>query len=246
MKWLGPTLLLLLALASGARADSARAVDHAHVARADDDRASGDAPLAASRPRSASQTIRTTIRSDDRSLEPELTLDLSVDLQLTLPGSPSEVGTFDAQFDLDRPFAFLLPELPPESLRLQVPVGRFAVAYVWADLSDGLPRLDAVDADTYFTPGLEVPLGFLRGVPFGVDHLRVFVEDFQPASGVIGGTDPDEPPPARSWDGHQVAVGLRWEPLEGVVVEGATVAYVLSATRRDPGVGGYLSVAIRY
>ena len=34
--------------------------------------------------------------------------------------------------------------------------------------------------------------------------------------------------------------------VEGVVVEGATVAYVLSATRRDPGVGGYLSVALRY
>lgn len=236
MKWLTTTLLLLLALAPGARADSAsaaaRAVDDANVARSDGDHAPGFAPLSSSRAGMLVSAERLTFEPLDD------TLDLSVDLRLTLPGSPTDLGTLDADFDLDRSFAFALPELPPESLRLQLPIGRYAVAYVWADLSDGLPRLDAVDADTYFTPGVEVPLG---ATPF-----RAFVEDFQPASGIIGGTDPDEPPPARSWDGHQVALGLRWEPVEGVVVEGASVAYVMSATRREPGVGGYLSVAIRY
>lgn len=239
MKWLTNTLLLLVTLAPGALADTTsaqRAVDDANVARAGvaaehEERATGFAPLSSSRARalvSAERLTPPTARA----------LDLAADLHLTLPGSPRDMGTLDAAFDLDRPFMFLMPELPPESLSLQLPVGRYAVAYVWADLTDGVPRLDAVDGDTYFTPGVEVPLGATR--------FRAFVEDFQPASGVIGGTDPDEPPPARSWDGHQVAFGLRWEPVPGVLVEGATVTYVLSATHRDPGVGGYLSVGIRY
>lgn len=228
------TLLFALLLApTAARADSSvaapRAVDDANVARADGERAPGYAPLSRSRVRSLVQAER---------LSPAPRVDLAADLRLTLPGSPAGLGSLDADFDLDRPLELRLPELPPESLRLQLPVGRYAVAYVWADLSDDVPRLDAVDGDTYFTPGVEVPLASTG--------LRAFVEDFQPASGIIGGTDPDEPPPARSWDGHQVAVGLRWEPVEGVVVEGASVAYVMSATRREPGVGGYVSIAIRY
>lgn len=244
MKWPGATLLILLALglvpaaSADSRSPAVRAVDDANVARAvgerGDEEATGATPRAARFAPLASTRGRTHVLAER--LSPDL--DLRAELRLTLPGAPSGLGTFDADFDLDRPFAFRMPELPPESLSLRLPLGQVAVAYVWADLSDGLPRLDAVDGDTYFTPGVEVPLGTLG--------LRAFVEDFQPASGVVGVEDPDEPPPVRSWDGHQVALGLRWEPVDGVTVEAATVAYVLSATYREPGLGGYLSISIRY
>jgi hypothetical protein len=225
-----------LGLAAPARADTRagplralRAIDDANVARERGDGPAGDdyLPLA----RSTARVVRPGRPGSDAS-------PLEAATRLRLPHVAPSAGGLTAVFDLDRPIAFRLPDLPPEELRIEVPLLRVATAYVWADLGDDLPRLDAVDGDTYFTPGLEVPLP--------APGLRLFVEDFQPASGVVGGAERDAPAPRRSWDGHQVALGARWAVTADVQVEAETIGYVLSATHREPGVGALVSVSIRY
>lgn len=226
--WLLLVLGSFLLAAPTARGDapSGRAVDDADVARADDDGGRpGYAPLARSRASALTERLRWTPDRAASLLAPGA----------DLPGARARSATFDEAFDLDRPFAFRLPALAPEGLRLDVTLGR-VTAYVGADLASELPRLDCVDGETYFAPGLEVAVA---------RRLRAFVEDFQPASGIIGGADPDEPAPARSWDGHQVAVGLRWEPVPGVTIEVAAVGHVLSATRRPASPGAMASIAFR-
>lgn len=138
-----------------------------------------------------------------------------------------------------QPLEFRLGEQAPTSLALRIDFAGAGAFYVSADLSGGLPRLDAVDGETYFAPGIEVAL---------VGGLNLFAEDFQPASGVVGGgADADEDPwvPERSWDGHQITVGLRWRPADGVTVEAGVVAYALSVSgRRDAsGATGQISVS---
>lgn len=227
--WLGCVLGSILLAAPAARADvtgepAGRAIDDAHVERAgaddDEDAGGGYAPLA----RSLVERLR---------FAPQAVVHLGGP---RLPESPARAGSFDQEFDLDRPFAFALPAPSPDGLRIDVTVGR-VTAYVWADMTSELPRLDAVDEETYFTPGLEVTV---------TPGLRLFVEDFQPASGVIGGADEEEPAPARSWDGHQAAGGLRWDPLPGMTIEVAALGHVLSATRRAATPGGMASLTLRF
>jgi hypothetical protein len=158
-----------------------------------------------------------------------------------------------AGFDLDLPLALALPRLQPlevqqrysptmgdpgpASLSISVQVSRAVRVYVAADLDQELPRLDCLDGDTYWMPGVELAL---------TKRLRVFVEDFQPASGIVGGGDEDEPIPARSWDGHQVGVGARYQLSERVQIEAQATTYVLSGTNRGEGLGGMASLTLRF
>ena len=122
-----------------------------------------------------------------------------------------------------------LGELPPESLFLRVELNQRFSLYVTADLDGNLPRLDALDGDTYFSTGAELALS---------DELLLYVEDFQPASMVLGEEiDPEEPTPLRSWDGHQVALGFRWSPHARVRLDVACVLSVLSSSGRADSVG---------
>ena len=130
-----------------------------------------------------------------------------------------------------------LGELPPETLQIEVQVSSWLTAYVLADLDAEVPRLDAVDGDTYFAVGLEVSL---------TAGISLYVEDFQAASGVLGDELWVETAPERSWDGHQIAIGARWQPTDRVKVEGAAVIYALSRTRRSRGLGGQASVTVAF
>jgi len=151
-------------------------------------------------------------------------LDLAVRIELTPYAPPVE--------DVD---PWRLPAAGPESLVLSLELHPALAVYVAADLGAELPRLDAVDGDTYYTTGVE-----LRVLP----GLAAFVEDFQPASAILG-ADEEEAVPERSWDGHQVGVGLR---LRGGrwSLEGAAVFAVLSASGRRPGAGGYVTLSARF
>jgi hypothetical protein len=131
-----------------------------------------------------------------------------------------------------------LPSQPPGEFVLRIRLHAAFSFYVTADLDSELPRLDAVDGETYFSTGAELRLTPLLGL---------FVEDFQPASGVIGDEELEEnPSPERSWDGHQVSIGLRVSPREDLEVRGEAIAYVLSVTDRSSGVGGMLTVSYRF
>lgn len=129
--------------------------------------------------------------------------------------------------------------LGPDTLDVRVELHPTTVVYLSADLLAELPRLDALDGDTYFIVGFEFRL---------TRAVEVFVEDFQPASLVVG--DPKElllePPPLRSWDGHQISLGARWRPSAGVSLEAAAVFHVLSATRRSPSVGAMVSWKLEF
>ena len=129
-----------------------------------------------------------------------------------------------------------LPTPGPDGMQLAVTFERAWTFYVTADLSAELPRLDAVDGETYFTVGASFQV---------TRALSVFVEDFQPASMVIGGADPQEPAPRFSWDGHQVSVGGRLA-VGRVAVSAAGVFYALSITDRRDGIGAIASVTIAY
>jgi hypothetical protein len=125
-----------------------------------------------------------------------------------------------------------LPAQAPQGLQLRFEASPVVGFYVTADLDDeALPRLDAVDGDTYFTVGLDLRL---------TRWLTVFLEDFQPASGVIGsGVDPEEEPVHDySWDGHQVAVGARWQINARVALKAELRALVMSQSDKQSGVGG--------
>ena len=125
-----------------------------------------------------------------------------------------------------------LREQPPESLVLRIPVSNVFTVYLSADLEAELPRLDCVDGETYFSTGVEARI---------TRSLTAFVEDFQPASMVLG-ADPEEPAVARSWDGHQIAFGLRWVVSERVTAEAACVVYALSVSRRDEALGATAAI----
>lgn len=134
------------------------------------------------------------------------------------------------------PEQYRLPEQMPEVIFLSVTPTPICTLYVTADLDDGLPRLDAVDGDTFFTTGVELHV---------TRELSLFAEDFQPSSMVLG-DDPAMPIPLRSWDGHQAAVGARWSPTGRVTFVAQTVFYLLSASRRPSDVGGTVSVSVRF
>ncbi|HBP18234.1 MAG TPA: hypothetical protein DEA08_10630 [Planctomycetes bacterium] len=139
----------------------------------------------------------------------------------------------------------------PDYLRLQDVASaelelRFAIhPKLWfeigSDLDAELPRLDAVDGDTYFSAGFELLVD---------ERLSIYVEDFQPASAFTGGgtfrMDEDEHPPSYSWDGHQLALGLRYQLHARVRFEGAGVLYALSPRQRSGGLGGYANVSFDY
>ncbi|HBP23827.1 MAG TPA: hypothetical protein DEA08_39375, partial [Planctomycetes bacterium] len=120
--------------------------------------------------------------------------ELSAPLELELPRYRARALEVDP---------WRLEELAPEGLELRIPLHRALCFAVSADLSGGLPRLDAVDGDTYFCAGFELSLN---------RDWVLFAEDFQPASGVVGGgpVEEGEAAPAYSWDGHQLAIGTRW------------------------------------
>lgn len=165
-----------------------------------------------------------------------VTFEHEIRLDLGLP-SPVEVARFEApDAPWNAPLRFRLAELPPESLFLRLPLGEVGNLYVTADLGADQPRLDAVDGDTYFSTGAELAL---------VGGLRLFLEDFQPASGVVGGGVVDVLP-AMLWDGHQIQVGLRLDLAPGVCLEGGPVLYALSASGRPDGVGARAAICGRF
>lgn len=152
-------------------------------------------------------------------------------LELTLPRLPYDASPQAIDLRMEEP--------GPESLAIRVRVLPYLTLYVSADMRAELPRLDAVDGDTYFAPGVEFHL---------TPTLSLFVEDFQPASGVIGGGLEEEEPwiPPRSWDGHQIGVGVRWQLHARVRFEGAAVIYALSPSHRASDVGASWSVAFAF
>lgn len=131
-----------------------------------------------------------------------------------------------------------MDELAPESLELRLPLHRALCFAVSADLSGGLPRLDAIDGDTYFCAGLELSLN---------SDWVLFLEDFQPASGVVGGGPfrEGETAPAYSWDGHQFAIGTRWRASERLELRAEARLYALSLTRRPEALGFALGLSFR-
>lgn len=126
--------------------------------------------------------------------------ELSAHLELELPRYRTDAPEVDP---------WRLEELAPEELELRLPLHRALCFAISADLSGGLPRLDAIDGDTYFCAGFELSLD---------PEWVLFAEDFQPASGVVGGGPTEEGgrTPAYSWDGHQFAIGTRWRVSERV------------------------------
>ncbi|RMG16955.1 MAG: hypothetical protein D6731_04990 [Planctomycetota bacterium] len=189
----------------------------------------GPLDVAAAGARSATPTASRSVSDRARgasSDDPLASLDVRVRLELP-PVRPTRAP---------QRIHLRLGALPPATLSLRVRLCAWAALTVSADLDSDLPRLDALDGETYWCPGLE--LRPARG-------LSVFVEDFQPASAVTGGSE-GEPAPQRSWDGHQIAVGLRLRPASGLRIEGATVLYALSASGRAGGVGATLSLTLRY
>ena len=156
--------------------------------------------------------------------EAPLTLDLGLRVTRRAPALP------DLRDDLRLP--------PPgcDGMCLSVTVERAWTFYVTADLDAELPRIDAVDGETYFTVGASLQV---------TPALSVFVEDFQPASMVIGGADEEEPAPHFSWDGHQVSVGARLE-VGRVRLQAAGVIYALSITDRQSGIGAIGSVTVAF
>lgn len=195
---------------------------------------------------------------------------LALALLLGAPAGALETGARSVAEELPQPRAALSLETPvqlahlelhrlgccgalggPGYLRLQDEGEaalelRFAIhPKVWfeigSDLDAELPRLDAVDGDTYFSVGFELLLS---------ERLSLYLEDFQPASAFTGGgtfrEDEDEHPPSYSWDGHQLALGLRYGLHQRVDFEGAGVLYALSPRQRSGGVGGYASLSFRY
>jgi len=154
---------------------------------------------------------------------------------LTLPLT-LELPRYRAQaFEVD---PWRLEELAPESLELRLPLHRALCFAVSADLSGGLPRLDAIDGDTYFCAGFELSLD---------PDWVLFVEDFQPASGVVGGGPfrEGETAPSYSWDGHQFAIGTRWRVSERLELRAEARLYALSLTRRQEAVGFALGLSFR-
>jgi hypothetical protein len=125
------------------------------------------------------------------------------------------------------------------TLAINIELSRYGVFYLAANLGDDLPRLDAVDGDTYFATGLSLRV---------TKNLSVFAEDFQPASMIVEVNDEQlafEPPPFFSWDGHQISAGLRWEDSTWQV-EGAAVLYTVSRTERESGVGFRVALSYRF
>jgi len=209
MRVLLNSLLVLLLLAAPALAEPTSR---------DDDR------LAAKAKPEASQLART--ERFDTGL-----LDRSIRLELVLPAyawtDPLLTGA---------PRQYRLPEQLPEVVFLSFTPIPACTLYVTAYMDEGLPRLDAVDGDTFFTTGVELHV---------TPQLSLFAEDFQPSSMVLA-EELEHPVPFRSWDGHQVGVGARWKVTPRVAVEAQTVFYVLSASRRHPGAGGVVSVTLLF
>lgn len=138
-------------------------------------------------------------------------------------------------FEAEQQISLTMPEAGPEGLDLRFRVHPLLTVYVSADLSDALPRLDAVDGEAYWAPGVEVHV---------TRALSVFVEDFQPTSGVTGGDEDAqdvERAPERSWDGHQVALGVRYRDGR-FEARGEVIAYTLSVSKRADGLGGLVTL----
>lgn len=153
-------------------------------------------------------------------------------IRLDLAAITQLVDTDDA---VEESIELQMPHLPPESLMLRFKVHNMVTVYVTADLTSELARLDAMDGETYWAPGIE----------FHVTRtLSLFAEDFQSASSITGGgADPDEEPAAsRTWDGHQVSFGLQYRPNDQLLIRGEAIAYVLSLTDRGDAVGGMVSL----
>lgn len=170
-------------------------------------------------------------------LDPQVEVELlEVPVTLELPTlRTASLGDLEASQAIE----LRMGELAPEELALSFDLHPATTVYVTADLDAELPRLDALDGDTYFTVGVELHV---------TRALGLFVEDFQPASLVVGDSEELQrhPPPLRSWDGHQVSVGLRWNPCSRGRIEAAAVLHVLSATQRTSSVGALVSLSVSF
>jgi hypothetical protein len=124
----------------------------------------------------------------------------------------------------------------PEGLAITVRLSNVVSVYVSADLDSQLSsRPDAIHGETYFSVGAS----------FDVTHqLQLFVEDFQPASAIVG-DELREPAPLFFWDGHQFTAGVRYAQ-DNWSLEAGTVVYALSTSNRDSGVGARVSLTIRF
>ncbi|MBL4847069.1 MAG: hypothetical protein JKY65_16235 [Planctomycetes bacterium] len=229
-------LLPLTLLAAPAWAGPTRAVDHALLQRSAglSDLERIGATLSASGLSARSLSRSATTPSSEATLSEPAPEDLRVPsfMDLTEP-----VLLAPSAFPRSTPSVWRQGVLPSDSLDLRFEIHATLCFLISADLDVELPRLDAVDGETYFISGFE-----FRVHP----DLALFVEDFQPSSGIVGGDDDREPAVARSWDGHQIALGARWLASDRVRCEAALVGYVLSRTFRDEALGAYLNLTFTF
>jgi hypothetical protein len=207
------TLFVLTLLAAPAWAGPSRAVDHAFLQRV-------------SGVETERRSTFTSAQTPEDTLPPRSWLDLSQPVLLAPSAFPRSTEP-----------VWRLGELPLDTLELRIDCHPTLCFLLSADLDVELPRLDAVDGETYFIAGVEFRIR---------PDVALFVEDFQPASGVVRGDEDQESAVARSWDGHQAAVGARWRATDRVRREGALVGYVLSRTYRDEALGAYLTVTVAF
>jgi hypothetical protein len=137
------------------------------------------------------------------------------------------------------PIRFQLPEMPPESLDLEIRYGR-VMFLTGAEMVRGVatftPRLDCDTRETYFWCRLCYDVD---------DHLTVFCESFQ-AAGSILGWDTDRAYQRYVWDGFQFELGARWNLSERVFLEGGPVLYALSATQRPASLGARGGITLSF
>lgn len=188
-----------------------------------------------------SATIATADTPDRRAVSAPLAEELlsSSPVTLTLPTLPLASAAPLPSYAITETRLFRLPEMAPESLQLSFAIFDSLDFVLAADLDSDLPRLDSVDDETYFS------VGFHSDV---TPWLTVFVEDFMSASTVVG-SDRDfeaDPVPGFSWDGHQASVGGILTVNERVSVRAEAIAYVLSETKRSPGLGARAAVTVRF
>ena len=156
----------------------------------------------------------------------QYSLDLTVSLDYRSVDLEWEIPSIDLR----------LGELPPETLEIEIHLTSWLTLFILADLDAELPRLDSMDGDTYFAPGVQFHL---------TDTFTVYVEDFQAASGILG-DESEEIVPDRSWDGHQLSVGGRWQVSERLQIEGAAVIYLLSKSHRPNALGARVSLTLEF
>lgn len=165
-------------------------------------------------------------------------IDFDTRLELTL-------HSFQARPRGPRPNSELFDFMPPRAalFRLRLRVNKALHFVVGADISGQRSHPEAIDFNSYFTPGFEIFLG---------DSWIVFVEDTMPTNAVTGAPFRVEEEnrergglPDIVWDGHRLSSGLRLRH-GSFSFEAAPVFYILSKHRRSSYLGARASVTVKF